>query len=309
MRPLRSTAWPCLALFLAWIPSLALAAEQAGVAAGVRGQVALARASTAARNVASGEDILMRDGLRSGVRSGMQIMLLDETVFTIGPESELVVDEFVYDPATSTGRIGATVAKGVFRFVTGKIAKKNPSDMNVALPSGSIGVRGTIVAGRADDVTRASLSILLGDSRGSSTRNGPASIEVCNAGACERVATPGFGVRIDGPDSPPSPPFRVASDELEAILRDLSDPEGIGSGSGEAGQLDQAQVPLGDDERAREVRRKLQGLDALNTLSDRAAQDARTVPEPPPSVTPNPASSSAPPGNGTRSTFIPGAAP
>jgi hypothetical protein len=167
--------------------------------------------------------------------------------------------------------------------------------MNVALPSGSIGVRGTIVAGRADDVTRASLSILLGDSRAGSARNGPASIEVCNAGACERVATAGFGVRIDGPESPPSPPFLVPTDELETILHALSDPEGIGSGSGEAGQLDQAELPLGDGEHAREIRRKLQGLDALNTLSDRAAQDARTVPEPTPSVTPAPASSSAPP--------------
>jgi hypothetical protein len=104
-------------------------------------------------------------------------------------------------------------------------------------------------------------------------------------------------VRIDGPESPPSPPFLVATDELEAILRALSDPEGIGSGSGEAGQLDEAEVPLGDGEHAREIRRKLQGLDALDTLSNRAAQDARTVPEPTSSVTP-PSGTSTQPGGG-----------
>jgi hypothetical protein len=288
MHPLR---WAALGLALAIgsIPSPARAAEQAGVAAAVRGQVMLARASIPARDVLGGEEIFMRDGLRSGLRSGMQILLLDETVFTIGPESELVVDEFVYDPATSAGKIGATVAKGVFRFVTGKIAKKQPSDMNVALPSGNIGVRGTIVAGRTDGLTRASLVILLGDSR-SAPAPGPASIEVCNAGACERVATPGFGVTIDGPDAAPSPPFRVADGDLDAILQALGDPEGIGTaGGGDGlGPLDAAGLPLRDGDRAREIRRKLQGLDALDAMSDRAAQDARTAPHEAPIVPPAP---------------------
>jgi hypothetical protein len=232
----------------------------------------------------SGEEILMLDSLRSGPSSGMQILLLDETVFTIGPQSALVVDEFVYDPATSAGKVGATVAKGVFRFVTGKIAKHNPSDMNVALPAGNIGVRGTIVAGRVDDVVRASLVILLGDSGNGAPGSGSASIEVCNAGACERVTSPGFGVKIAGPDAPPSPPFRVPTDEVEAILQAVSNPESALAGdvNGDAGQLGDATLPPEDQER--EIRRKLQGLDTLDGLSDRAAQDGRIAPEPPPSA-------------------------
>ncbi len=281
-----------LASIVAAAAGLPAVAETAGVAAAVRGEVTLARASASPRAVVGGEDILMQDALRSGPRSGMQLLLLDETVFTIGPESELVVDQFVYDPASGAGRVGATVAKGVFRFITGKIAKHNPSDMNVALPSGNIGVRGTIVAGRVDAAARSALVILLGDGRAPGSPE-PAAIEVCNAGSCERVANPGFGVTIGGPSESPSAPFRVATEEIDAILKALSDPQGLGTAA--SGTLDQKSLPATDGESAREIRRGLQGLDTLDTLSDRAAQDARTPEIPEPQVAPSPPPPSPPP--------------
>ena len=98
-----------LSLTLALAPP-AIAAEQAGVSAAVRGQVALTRVQVAVgRQVVGGEPILLQDAIQSGQRSGMQIMLLDQTVFTIGPESELVIDEFVYDPKTNAGKLSAEI--------------------------------------------------------------------------------------------------------------------------------------------------------------------------------------------------------
>lgn len=123
--------------------------QQAGVSAAVRGQVALARASAniVGRQVQSGDPIFLGDAITSGKASGMQVMLMDETVFSIGPNSEISIDEFVYDPATDSGKVTASVAKGVFRFITGKIAQKRPEDMTVRLLTATIGIRGTIVAG------------------------------------------------------------------------------------------------------------------------------------------------------------------
>lgn len=125
------------------------AQQQAGVSAAVRGQVALAResANIVGRQVKSGEPIFLGDAITSGANSGLQVMLMDETVFTIGPNSQISIDEFVYDPSTSTGKVTASVAKGVFRFITGKIARKRPEDMTVRLPTATIGIRGTIVGG------------------------------------------------------------------------------------------------------------------------------------------------------------------
>ena len=205
----------------------ALATEQAGVSAAVTGQVALSRPQVVtARPVVSGEPILLQDTIRSGVRSGAQIMLLDQTVFTIGPESELVVDEFVYDPNTNTGKVSAKLAQGVFRFVSGTIAKKHPEDVNLALPSGTLGVRGTLVGVSADRLTRRSLLVLLGEGRQNDTGAPPGEIEVCNAGSCVQVRSAGFGTRIGGPDVPPLEPFRVPADEIDRLTQAVSDPLG-----------------------------------------------------------------------------------
>jgi hypothetical protein len=71
------------------------------------------------------------------------VLLLDETVFTIGPNGDMVIDEFVYDPNNSRDKITARLQKGVFRWVTGEVARKNPANMKVTLPVGAIGIRGT----------------------------------------------------------------------------------------------------------------------------------------------------------------------
>ncbi len=203
------------------------AAEKAGVSAAVRGDVALTREAVAVgRQVVSGEPILLQDAIKSGQRSGMQILLLDETVFTIGPESELVIDEFVYDPKTSAGKLGARVTRGVFRFVSGKIAHEKPEDMNLKLPSGTLGVRGTMVAGRVDPAQKSSRLVLLGEGPENDTGAPAGAFEACNAGECVRINRPGFGTRIDGPEAPPVAPFRFTQEEIDALTRSVSDPEG-----------------------------------------------------------------------------------
>lgn len=255
----------------------ARAADQAGVAAAVRGEVTLARAQAVGVAVASGDPIFMRDGIRSGAKSGMQILLLDETIFTIGPESEILVDEFVYDPGTNAGRLSAHVAKGVFRFVTGKIAKESPSDMKVTLPSGNIGVRGTMVAGSVDPTTRSSLVILLGEGADNAAGDPAGSIDVCNAGSCTHVERPGFAVRIDGVEAPPTPAFRVESERMDSILREIGNPGGIvQTASADDRDASVDPDPSGDprpDDRARRTRRILRHLEEIDEASDLAAQD------------------------------------
>lgn len=119
-------------------------AVQAGVSAAVRGTVQLARADVVGRQVESGDSIFLQDSIESGTESGMQILLLDESVFTIGPESALTIDEYVYDPASGDGTMAATMTKGVMRFVSGNIASGTPENMTIKLPAGTIGIRGTI---------------------------------------------------------------------------------------------------------------------------------------------------------------------
>lgn len=218
---------PLLLSFALVLATPALAAEQAGVSAAVRGQVALTRVQVAVgRQVVGGEPILLQDAIQSGQRSGMQILLLDQTVFTIGPESELVIDEFVYDPKTNAGKLSAEITKGVFRFVSGKIAHEKPEDMKMKLPSGTLGVRGTMVAGRVDPAQKSSRLVLLGEGPENDLGAPAGAFEACNAGQCVRVNRPGYGTVIDGPDVPPVTPFAFSREELDDLTRSVSDPEG-----------------------------------------------------------------------------------
>ncbi|MBX2829631.1 MAG: FecR domain-containing protein [Rhodospirillales bacterium] len=119
--------------------------EMAGVSAAVTGEVKMAKATgEVGILVESGMPVYLGDRITTTPNSGMQILLLDETVFTIGPNSDIAINEFVYDPATGDGRIVADMARGVMRFVTGKIPLNNPESMDISLPVGSIGIRGTI---------------------------------------------------------------------------------------------------------------------------------------------------------------------
>ncbi len=128
------------------IGSVTLAAaeepQQAGVAAAVRGNVDLTRpsANIADRQVRSGDPIFLGDAITSGKASGMQIMLMDETVFSIGPNSEVVIDEFVYDPATDPSKGTMSVTEGVFRFINGKIVRQRPEDRRARLPTSTQGI-------------------------------------------------------------------------------------------------------------------------------------------------------------------------
>jgi len=125
-------------------PAAAQQSEQAGVSAAVRGEVLLARAQTVGRQVESGEPILLNDLIESGPSGGLQVLLLDESVLTLGPTSRIEIDRFIYDAAAQGGSMALRMISGSMRFVAGKIASGNPADMEVLTPLGVIGIRGTI---------------------------------------------------------------------------------------------------------------------------------------------------------------------
>lgn len=199
-----------LAVLLAWP---AAAAEQAGVAAAVRGQVDLIPGVDKAKHQAkSGEDVFLGDEISSFDESGMQLMLLDETVFTIGPNTDMTVDEFVYDPATGAGQVAVSLTKGVLRFVTGKVAQGDPQDMVVKLPVGTIGIRGTIGAAMVDGVNPALVALFGPGSRNNAdARQGR--LAVTAAGKTVNLTRTGWGTSI-APGQPPTDAFALSPDQI-----------------------------------------------------------------------------------------------
>ncbi|HLW74516.1 MAG TPA: hypothetical protein VKT74_05560 [Gammaproteobacteria bacterium] len=120
-------------------------AVRTGAAAAVQGEVYRLTSSGRKVPITSGMPIFLNEHVVTGSTGRLQVLLLDETVFTIGPDSDMVLDDFVYDPATNLGKISAQITKGVFRFVTGKVRSSQPYEMKVTTPVDCLCFRGTDV--------------------------------------------------------------------------------------------------------------------------------------------------------------------
>jgi hypothetical protein len=212
------------------------AATRIGVAAAVAGQVrldAVPGVREVGVEVASGTPIFLGDAVTTGPGGRLQIMLRDETVFTIGPDAAMKIDKFVYDPASGAGTVNASIAKGAFRFVSGQVAKRNPSDMEVRVPTGTIGIRGTSVAGVVDGA-RATI-VLLGPGAETDTGDRVGRILVTAANTTVEVSRPGFAVDLAGAGVPPTAPFRVDAATVNRIVAPLSGPPRGSQAQGQQG--------------------------------------------------------------------------
>lgn len=96
----------------------------------------------ATRALTPGADVFQDETVRTGAESMAQLLFLDETSLSIGPQSEVLLDRFIYDPATGAGEVVLETAKGAFRFITGS---QDPTNYEIRTPFAAIGVRGTIV--------------------------------------------------------------------------------------------------------------------------------------------------------------------
>jgi FecR protein len=119
-------------------------AIQTGAAAAVSGDVFWSTHDGRKVPIKPGSPIFLGEHIITGPGGRLQVLLLDETVFTLGPDSDMVLDEFVYDPKTSAGKISAALVKGTFRFVSGKIKQyEKPPDRHLRIAVGCLGIRGT----------------------------------------------------------------------------------------------------------------------------------------------------------------------
>ncbi|UPT73286.1 MAG: FecR family protein [Elusimicrobiota bacterium] len=201
-----------------------------GVASAVRGAVKAVAPGAAGRVVETGKPVYARDKVTTGPEGKLQILLLDQTSFTIGPNSEMELDEFVFDPATNAGKVSAKIAKGAFRFVTGKVARRDPSAMQVATPVGTIGIRGTMTAGTVSETE--GTFVLLGPGPENNADEKAGGITVKNDKGSSEVDTDGWGVTVKAGEAP-SDPFQVPPGALEGILN------GVGSAPSAGAAADQ----------------------------------------------------------------------
>jgi len=142
--------------------------------------VASGTISNGLKELKTGDKVYLGDTILSGTNSGAQLLLLDQSTFTIGSDSEVVMDKFIYDPKNSDGKIVSTVKKGSLKIISGLISKKNPDNLKVEVPEGTLGSRGTEFQTIVDKKANETRTLLIGPGTNNTLGLRPGAVLVSN---------------------------------------------------------------------------------------------------------------------------------
>ena len=143
-----------LALFVVSVAAASPAFAQAHSAAGrikvVSGSAFIVRggAALAAR---AGDTVFASDALRTGVGGSVGVTLKDDTRLSLGPNSEVRLERYVYAPGSGGVGMVLKFVRGVAAYVSGRMARLAPDSIRLETPAAIVGVRGTTLAIRVEE--------------------------------------------------------------------------------------------------------------------------------------------------------------
>jgi hypothetical protein len=174
-------------IFLLFSSSNVIANEMIGIVAVGIGDIS----NQNNEKLTTGSKIYFGDTIVVKAQSNAQILLLDETALTVGEKSEITIDEFIYDPQSKVGKIVSNIKIGTVKIITGEISKKNPDNLEVNVPTGSVGARGTefVVVTESDEK---STIVLLGPGKKNTLGMIPGTLNVTDGFNTVNISTPGF---------------------------------------------------------------------------------------------------------------------
>jgi len=90
-----------------------------------------------------GMHLLLNDILQTSADGLLGAILQDGTRISLGPNTELKIDRFLYEPAEGKFGLLLRLGRGVLAYISGKIAQFSPDSVTVETPVGVLGLRGT----------------------------------------------------------------------------------------------------------------------------------------------------------------------
>jgi hypothetical protein len=139
-----------IAFLAAWLvmPLAAQAQDPIGSVVAVQGQATAKGADGQVRALEIKGPVFQNDEVVTAAKSKLQIQFEDDTIVSLGEQTAMTIDEYVYSPQKKDeNACSVGFAKGIFRTITGKITKLNPDRFKVRTKMATIGIRGTDVGG------------------------------------------------------------------------------------------------------------------------------------------------------------------
>jgi hypothetical protein len=183
-------------------------AIKVGVVGAAKETLSAQSGANAPRIMKMGDEILFEEKLTTDANGQTQLIFIDKSTLTIGPNASVTIDKFVFDPSKSSGELAVSSSKGVLRFVGGALSKKQP--VSITTPSATIGIRGGIALVTIEEGGKTNATFLYGDK-----------MTVQNAAGITETTKPGMAVNIASATTPPSLPVPVDAATLAKSTQQL----------------------------------------------------------------------------------------
>jgi hypothetical protein len=128
-----------------FFPSLGLAAsapDSVGSVRTVKGSAFILR-NGQSLPAQVGQKLFAMDTLQTGAGGTIGVTFKDDTRLSLGNDSAIQIDEFVFAPAEGKLAIVIRMLRGVAAYVSGRIAELSPDSARVVTPVATVGIRGT----------------------------------------------------------------------------------------------------------------------------------------------------------------------
>ena len=172
------------------------------------------------RTLMLGANVVERERIVTDARGSAQIMFTDRGSMSIGANSTVVIDRFVFSGGTLGGTMAATMTRGALRFVGGQVS--HTTGATVQTPVATIGVRGGVVTIVLEGEGAAQRLRVINHFGRATITNGAGRFELMRGG---------FQSIIGNPNMPPVDGGRIDQGQLKQIMARLTSQPGQTGGS------------------------------------------------------------------------------
>ena len=146
MRAYRTIA---VVLAIAALTSAAARAQQVGTATAVNPLSESTPPGAATAPLVVGARIIHKERIHTTASGTVQLAFLDKSTLSIAPNTNIEINDFVYDPNSGRGHMLTSLTEGALRFVGGALSHQG--EASIVTPAAAVGIRGgtlTMVYGK-----------------------------------------------------------------------------------------------------------------------------------------------------------------
>lgn len=134
-------------ILIAFLIATVFVFANVGKVSAIKGSALLIRDSKESR-VTLGMSLNKSDIIQTKTKSVVQIAFNDNTIITIGKNSALNINDYVYDKKNpKNSKTDFNFFKGTFKVISGNIGKINREKFKLRTKSATMGIRGTVILG------------------------------------------------------------------------------------------------------------------------------------------------------------------